>query len=94
MDNIIALGAAIVLVMRFLPLILGLLHPNVRVFLQQRMARFQALVDVGGGTLMIILIGLLLFQQRWLLAIALGAISIPSLYGMMNGLRILVRTPR
>ena len=94
MDNIFALGAAVVLVMRFLPFILGLLHPNVRLFLQRRMIRFQALVDVGGGTLMVILIGLLLFQQRWVLAVMLGAISIPSLYGMMSGLRTLVRTPR
>ncbi len=94
MDNYIAIGAAVVLVLRFLPLVLGLLHPDLRRIIQQRMMRFQALVDVGGGTLMVILIGLLLFQQRWVLAMMLGAISIPSLYGMMNGLRILARTPR
>lgn len=94
MDSIFAIGAAIVLVMRFLPFILGLLGPNVRRFLQNRMVRFQALVDVGGGTLMLILVGLLLFQQRWILAVLLAAISIPSWYGMMHGLRILARTPR
>ncbi len=94
MDTIIAIGATVVLLLRFLPFVLGLLHPNVRAFIQRRMVRFQALVDVGGGTLMVILIGLLLAQQRWVLALMLGAISIPSLYGMMNGLRILARTPR
>jgi hypothetical protein len=94
MDSIFAIGAVVVLVLRFLPFLLGLLHPNVRQFVQRRMVRFRALVDVGGGTLMVILVALLLFQQRWILAALLAAISLPSWYGMMQGLRILARTPR
>lgn len=94
MDTFIAIGAAVVLVLRFLPFLLGFLHPKIRRLIQRRILRFQALVDVGGGTLMVILVGLLLWQQRWVLALLLAAISLPSWRGMMDGLRILARTPR
>ncbi len=94
MDNILALGLTISLVLRVLPYVLGWLSPSLRRIIDRRIVRFRALLDVGGGTLMAILVGILFWQRAWLPALLLGAISIPSLMGLMAGLRTLARTPR
>ena len=94
MDNVLALGLTITLVLRVVPYILVWLSPSLRRHLDRRIARFRALLDVGGGTLMAILIGILFWQRAWLAAALLGVISIPSLLGLMAGLRTLARTPR
>jgi Tfp pilus assembly protein PilN len=94
MDNWLALGLTIALVLRSLPYLLGLLSPWLRRRLDQKVARFWALLDVGIGTLMAILVGALLWNRAWLLAALLGAISLPSWNALIAGLRTLARTPR
>ena len=94
MDNLLAFGLTIALLARVLPYILIWLSPALRRRLQQRMARMQALLDVAVGSLMMILVGILVWQREWLPAVLLGAISVPSWIGLMAGLRILARTPR
>ena len=93
-DNLFALGLTILLVMRLLPFILSWLSPPLARKLRNQMARFQALLDVGGGTLMLCLVVLLLWNRAWILALLLGAISLPAFSGLISGLRTLARTPR
>ena len=94
MDNLLALGLAIVLLLRGLPYLLARFAPPLARRLRIRIARFQALLDIAIGTLMAILVGLLLWNRASLLAAALGAISVPSWMGLLAGLRTLARTSR
>ena len=92
MDNLLALGLTIILVLQVLPYVLGYFSPALRRRFDTRMARMRALLDVAGGTLMVILVGILVWQREWLPAVLLGALSIPSWMGLMDGFRVLVRT--
>ncbi len=94
MDNVLALGLVIVLLLRVAPYLLGRLSPALRHRLRNQMLRFQALLDVAGGSLMAILVGWLIAQRAWLPAMLLAAISIPTWTGLVAGLRHLARTPR
>ncbi len=91
MDNLFALGALILLVARLLPYALAYMSPRMarRIFAQ--LQRFQALLDIGIGTLMVILVVLLLIQRSWILAGALAIISFPTFRGLITGFRTLVR---
>ena len=93
-DLLLALGLSILLVLRFLPYILMRVSPAMRRRFENRLARMQALLDVGGGTLMVIFVGVLLWQRAWLPALLLGTISIPSWRGLWTGLVVLAKTPR
>jgi hypothetical protein len=92
-DLLLALGLTILLVLRILPYILMRVSPAMRRRFENRIARMQALLDVGGGTLMIIFISILIWQRAWLAALLLGVISIPSLRGFWTGLVVLAKTP-
>lgn len=92
-DLLLALGLTVLLVLRVLPYVLMKVSPTMRRRFENRMARMQALLDVGGGTLMLIFIGILVWQRAWLAAGLLGVISIPSLRGFWTGLVILATTP-
>jgi hypothetical protein len=93
-DLLLALGLTLLLVLRILPHILMRVSPAMRRHFENRIARMQALLDVGGGTLMIIFIGILIWQRAWVAALLLGLISIPSLRGFWTGLVVLAKTPR
>ena len=93
-DLLLALGLTLLLVLRMLPHILMRVSPALRRLLENRLARMQALLDVGGGTLMMIFVGALIWQQAWLPAVLLGTISIPSWRGLWAGLVVLAKTPR
>ena len=94
MDNLLALALTITLLLRGLPYLLRRLPPPLYRRLYHRLVRFWALLDVGVGTLMAGLVGALVWQRAWLLALLLGLISVPSWAGLVAGLRTLARTPR
>jgi hypothetical protein len=54
--------------------------------------RFQALVDIATGTMMVSFVVLLLWERQWILALLLAVISIPAFNGLIAGFRILART--
>ena len=93
-DLLLALGLTLMLVLRMLPYILMRVSPALRRLLENRLARMQALLDVGGGTLMMLFVGALLWQRAWLPAVLLGEISIPSWRGPWTALVVLAKTPR
>jgi hypothetical protein len=94
MSKILALGLAISLIVRIGPALLLWLAPPLRRRLEDRISRIWALLDVGIGTLLAILVGLLIWRQEWLFAVLLGLISLPSWRALWAGLVVLARTPR
>jgi hypothetical protein len=92
MDNILALGLTILLLLRVLPWALGKLSPRFARRLHTQMQRFQALIDIAGGTLMGSLVVLLLWHRAWIPAVLLAVVSYPSLAGLVAGFRLLART--
>lgn len=54
--------------------------------------RGLALLDIGVGTFMLAILGLLLADRAWILAAFWMLLVIPSVRGLMEGLRVLVRT--
>lgn len=92
-DLLLALGLTVLLLLRVLPYIMMRVSPTMRRRFENRVARLHALLDVGGGTLMLIFIGILIWQRAWLAVVLLGVISIPSLRGFWTGLVILAKTP-
>ncbi len=92
MDNILALGLTILLLLRVLPWVLGKLSPRYARRLRTQMQRFQALIDIAGGTLMGSLVGLLLWNRHWIPAVLLAAVSFPIFAGLVAGFRLLART--
>ena len=94
MDNYLAIGLTVALLLRGLPFIASLLPGASGRRLRNQMLRFRALIDVACGTLMIALVALLVMQEAWIAAALLGAISIPIFLGLVEALRILARTPR
>jgi hypothetical protein len=93
MDTFLAAALALSLLLRGVPFVVGLMSPSMRRRMQAQTARFWALLDVGVGTLMAILVGLLVWHGPWYMAILLGLISIPTWRAMWAGLRVLARTP-
>jgi hypothetical protein len=92
-DLLLAAGLTVLLLLRLLPYILMRVSPRMRRRLETRIARMWALLDVGGGTLMLIFIGILIWQRAWVPALLLILISIPSLRGFWAGLVLLAKTP-
>ena len=54
--------------------------------------RTLALLDVGSGTLMLIILALVLWQRAWLIAALFAVLSWSSLRALVAGLRTLMRT--
>ncbi len=94
MDNYLAIGLTVVLLLRGLPFVASLLPGPAGRRLRNQMLRFRALLDVACGTLMVALVVLLIMQRAWIAAALLGAISIPVFSGLVAALRVLARTPR
>ncbi len=92
MDNALALGLIVLLLLRGLPLLLAIVPARTARRLQIQLMRYQALLDVGGGTLMAALVGILIWKHAWLLAALLAIISLPVWVGLWAGLRTLART--
>ncbi len=92
MDNALALGLLVLLLLRGLPLLLMLVPAAPARRLRARLERYRALLDIAGGTLMAILVGALIWQRAWLPAAILGTISLPSWSGLWAGLQTLARS--
>lgn len=92
MDNLVATLLIGLLGLRFAPWLMRFVLPALYRRWQPRLARWAALLDVGGGTLMLILIGWLLAQQAWILALVFALLAVPSVLGLLHGLRILLRS--
>lgn len=91
MDNFLAIGLVILLLLRGIPLLLRLLAPRLARRLLGQMLRFGALLDIAGGTLMGGLVIALVWQRAWIPAVLLAAISIPTFLGLIAGFRLLAR---
>lgn len=94
MDNILALGLIITLLLRGIPFVLFYASPSFRRKMEGRIARFFALLDVATGTLMLIFVGVLVWQRAWVPAILLGLISLTSFRALWTGLVVLAKTPK
>lgn len=94
MDNLLALGLFITLLLRGVPFVLAWMSPQLRRLLNNHMARMLALLDIGGGTLMAGLVVLLLWEKHWIAASLLALISIPTWTALFAGFRTLARTSR
>jgi hypothetical protein len=94
LDNLFALGLVALLALRLLPYILVYVSPPIARRIQNHMLRYRALLDVAIGTLMLCLVGLLLWNRAWIMAALLAAISYPTFVGLWSGLKILARLPQ
>jgi hypothetical protein len=92
MDNIFAIGLILLLLLRGMPFLLNWLAPRFARRLHRLLLRFQALVDIATGTMMLGFVVLLLWQREWILALLLAAISIPAFNGLIAGFRVLARS--
>ena len=92
MDNAIALVVLVFLLLRGLPLLLTIIPTSSARRLRIKLARYQALLDVGVGTLMAGFVGALVWYQAWVPAVILAAISLPAWASVWSGLRTLART--
>lgn len=59
--------------------------------LQPALARWGALLDIAGGTLMLILLGLLLLQRAWVVAALWSLLALPNARALWKGFGTLLR---
>lgn len=92
MDLLAALGIALRLLLIFAAWSLSRFLPGVHARYRPMFVRVLALMDIAGGTLMVIILGALLVRRAWLVAVLFGLLfALPSVRGLLGGFRTLVR---
>jgi hypothetical protein len=82
MTRLLVIPLLVVLLARLLPVIGLILSTNMRRSLQN----MAVAIDVAGGFIMLLLIGIQLFFQQWLGAALLGVLGIPVFIGTYRAL--------
>lgn len=82
MTRLLVIPLVVILLARLLPIIGMVLSPSMRRSIQNMVVA----IDVAGGFIMLLLIGVQLFFQQWLGALLLGVLGIPVFIGTYRAL--------
>ena len=82
MTRLLVIPLLVILLARLLPIIGVVLSPGARRSIQNMVVA----IDVAGGLIMVLLIGVQLFFQQWVGALLLGVLGIPVFIGTYRAL--------